>query len=148
MPTKTKPKEKVLAEFEVEFGTVSLTDERIKLACKIYRADLDGDLCCPKCGGFPLEKYLSQKRLQGVLEAQPRGISSNHRPLPGFEDELRVEGQFDVKGYSFGDECVNFSLSTGIDGNLEQLIHYPKRSGHLAIFGVAILPSDEEEGLP
>jgi hypothetical protein len=136
----------LLAELSVEFGTISITDTKARIACKLYRLDLDELHQCPKCRGVRLDHLLLHKRLTATLEGQPRGIGHNGRPLPGINDLLHIDWVWDSKGYSSQEEHISFSLSAQLEGlEVETLALFAKRTGKIAITSVEEMPEDPDE---
>jgi hypothetical protein len=124
-----------ILDLPVSFGGVSFGDKTARVGVTVERQHL-------KIG--QADKSLCDKRLTGTIRSKPSDDDGQGR-FDGMDDELKVNGTFDVKGFRVASNEISFGLTFAIkDLDRATLSEFPKRSGRLLIRDVEEIPEEEK----
>lgn len=131
-----KAKEPSMLDIPVAFGKVSIDTNTASIPVTADRSVLKVNVA---------DKHLCGHRLTGKIVASDSAPDQGH--LDGMDGVVgELESVFDVKGFGVRRKKISFSLSFSIaDIKVEELAHFAKRHGRLAIDGVEELTEEDKE---
>lgn len=129
-----KKKEAVL-ELPVSYSNVNIGDKTARVGVKVHRANLRPTQA---------DTQLCGKRLTGRLLARAAGAQAEQQSLPGADQDVQLEGTFDVMGFTVTPKTIGFGCTFSLESiDIEKMAHFAKREGMLYIDTVAEIPEEE-----
>lgn len=128
---------KAVITFPVSFGNVSIGDNTAGIPVRIDRSRLNP---------VAADDLLCGHRLNARLAVGDRDDDPDQQVM--FDDmDYHLSASFEVKGYSVKPKYIKATFNVCLnDIAIEDLGHFAKRSGQLAVDGVEPLPDGEDDG--
>ena len=121
---------------EVSFASVNIGDKIASIGVTIDRDQLTAKQA---------DDNLVGRRLTGRALARAADTQAKQESLPGLEEDVHIDGAFDVNGVSLRPKSMSFKISFSIkDIDVNQLIHFAKREGKLMIDDVEVITELEK----
>jgi hypothetical protein len=124
-------------EIHVKWGSVNIGEETARVGVTISRANITvGEV----------DKKLCGKRLSGTIVARANGAQAGQASLPGADDDVKMKGTWDVKGFSASLKNISMGFTFRLASiDVGDLSRFAKREGVAIISGAEDLPEDEQE---
>ena len=117
------------------FGGVSVGDKTARIGVSIEREHLTLKTA---------DDILCDRRIQGKIISLPAGSQSDQGALPGMDEEIELDGIFDVKGLSHNSKHISFGLTFMLKGlDVGGLALFAKRNGRIEITGSEEIGDEE-----
>lgn len=123
-----------MLDLAVSFGNLNVGDKTCRIGCSVARKDLKLTVA---------DKQLCEKRLAGCLIS--KAGNPDQPTFDGMNDDLEIEGVFDVKGFNVSGEHISFGLTFAIKSiDVAMMAHFAKREGRLMVKSIEEIPEESK----